>query len=287
MPVSIVAESLQENFVIVGIVAELKLSASIGTEIKNDRTSLKTRTISKDGEEGKTLGRVAGNKHFRGMPVSIAAESFQENFVIVGIVAELKLSASIGTEIKNDRTSLNNIRSHLSSSFDSWLLIECEPNAQAHMYRNFKPPFSGPSYSAGPVGCQSSFCLMKIPVLLRPGSGGAAVGGARSVPDHAARSNSEQTVDRNKMKMANIRFDDPENLADPSRIFITTTMHLELLDYARRSFERKADNSSIRRAQEIRKFYKQIIRDYVYIVRSIIPSDVMEDHFKIYCAHII
>src|SRR5262245_49552556 len=37
------------------------------------------------------------------------------------------------------------------------------------MYRNFKPPFfSGPSNIAGPVGCQSSFCLMKIPMLLRP-----------------------------------------------------------------------------------------------------------------------
>src|SRR5262245_36523540 len=27
--------------------------------------------------------------------------------------------------------------------------------------------FSGPSNIAGPVGCQSSFCLMKIPMLLR------------------------------------------------------------------------------------------------------------------------
>ena len=88
------------------------------------------------------------------------------------------------------------------------------------------------------------------------------------------------------MKMANIRFDDPENLADPSRIFITAMTHLELLDYARRYFERKGDNSSIRRAQEIRKFYKQIIIDYVYIVRSIIPSDVIDDHLKIYCAKI-
>ena len=28
--------------------------------------------------------------------------------------------------------------------------------------------FSGLSNIAGPVGCQSSFCLMKIPMLLRP-----------------------------------------------------------------------------------------------------------------------
>jgi hypothetical protein len=61
---------------------------------------------------------------------------------------------------------------------------------------------------------------------------------------------------------------------------------LELLDYARRYFERKGDNSSIRRAQEIRKFYKQIIRDYVYIVRSIIPDQIKDDHFKVYCEKI-
>lgn len=88
------------------------------------------------------------------------------------------------------------------------------------------------------------------------------------------------------MKMANIRFDDPENLADPSQIFYIVMMHLELLDYARRYFERKYDNSSIRRAQEIRKFYKQIIRDYVYIVRSIIPDRVKDEHSKLYSERI-
>src|SRR5262244_3370259 len=41
--------------------------------------------------------------------------------------------------------------------------------------------FSGPSNIAGPVGCQSSFCLMKIPMLLGR-LGRRAVGGARSVP---------------------------------------------------------------------------------------------------------
>jgi hypothetical protein len=77
------------------------------------------------------------------------------------------------------------------------------------------------------------------------------------------------------MKMANIRFDDPVDLADPSRIFISVMSDLELLDYAKRYFERKGDNSSIQRVQEIRKFYKQIIRDYVYIVRSVIPEQII------------
>jgi hypothetical protein len=85
------------------------------------------------------------------------------------------------------------------------------------------------------------------------------------------------------VKIGMIRFDDPKDLEDPSRLFILVTGHLELLDYARRYFERKDDDKSIRRAQEIRKFYKQIILDYVYIVRSIIPDDVKDEYFEMYC----
>jgi len=85
-----------------------------------------------------------------------------------------------------------------------------------------------------------------------------------------------------KMEMRRIRFDDPENLADPSRIFIEFTGDLELLDYSRRYFERKGDDKSIRRAKEVRKYYKQIIQDYVYIVRSIIPKDVRDEYFDMY-----
>jgi hypothetical protein len=57
----------------------------------------------------------------------------------------------------------------------------------------------------------------------------------------------------------------------------------DLISYTRRYFERKGDNSSMQRAEEIRRFYKQIIRDYVYIVRSIIPDEIIDDHLKIYC----
>jgi len=86
-----------------------------------------------------------------------------------------------------------------------------------------------------------------------------------------------------KMDMGMVRFDDPKDLGDPSRLFISVTTHLELLDYARRYFERKDDDKSIRRAKEIRKYYKQLILDYVYIVRSIIPDEVMDEHHKVYC----
>lgn len=79
------------------------------------------------------------------------------------------------------------------------------------------------------------------------------------------------------MNIRTIRFDDPEELGDPSRIFISTMTHFELLDFARRYFERKDDPKSIRRAQEIRKLYKQVILDYIYIVRSIIPDEVIDD----------
>jgi hypothetical protein len=81
------------------------------------------------------------------------------------------------------------------------------------------------------------------------------------------------------MKMRIIRFDDPKHLGESSRIFVDTMMRFELLDYARRYFERKGDESSLQRAKEIRKLYKQTILDSVYIVRSLIPSEVMHDHY--------
>jgi len=61
-------------------------------------------------------------------------------------------------------------------------------------------------------------------------------------------------------------------------IFISVWKDLKLLDFTRRYFERKGDRSSIRRTKEIRKFYKQIIRDYV----SMIPEDIIEDHIKLF-----
>ena len=59
------------------------------------------------------------------------------------------------------------------------------------------------------------------------------------------------------MKMRTVRFDDPKHLGESSSIFIDTMMRFELLDYARRYFERKGEKSSMERAKEIRKLYKQ------------------------------
>jgi hypothetical protein len=82
------------------------------------------------------------------------------------------------------------------------------------------------------------------------------------------------------MEIGKIRFDDPKHLGEPSRIFVDAMMRFELLDYARRYFERKGDKSSMKRAKEIRKLYKQTILDSVYIVRSLIPHEVMDEHYN-------
>ena len=79
------------------------------------------------------------------------------------------------------------------------------------------------------------------------------------------------------MKISNIRFDDPEHLGEPSQVFISSMIQFELLDYARRYFERIGDKSSMERAKEIRKLYKQTILDCTYLVRSIIPNEVIHD----------
>ena len=45
----------------------------------------------------------------------------------------------------------------------------------------------------------------------------------------------------------------------------------------------KSDVTKKTYEREIRKYYKQIIQDYVYIIRSIIPEEVIDEHFEVYC----
>lgn len=84
------------------------------------------------------------------------------------------------------------------------------------------------------------------------------------------------------MKIRRIRFDDPRDLEKPSSVYIDLAMDLQLLDFARRYFERKGDKSSLARAEEIRKFYKHTFEQYVYIIRSIIPDDVIHEHTSLF-----
>ncbi len=67
-------------------------------------------------------------------------------------------------------------------------------NRQSGIYRNFKPPFFWPEQYRRTGGMSIVFLFDENPDVASAGSGGAAVGGARSVPDHAARSNSERAA---------------------------------------------------------------------------------------------
>src|SRR5262245_36523542 len=59
---------------------------------------------------------------------------------------------------------------------------------------NFKPPFFWPEQYRRTGGMSIVFLFDENPNVASTGSGGAAVGGSRSMPDHAARSNSERAA---------------------------------------------------------------------------------------------
>jgi hypothetical protein len=68
-------------------------------------------------------------------------------------------------------------------------------NLLRYLYRKFKPPFfSGLSHIAGTGELSISFLSDEIRSFASVGLGGAAVGGALSIPDRTARSNSERAV---------------------------------------------------------------------------------------------
>ena len=71
-----------------------------------------------------------------------------------------------------------------------------EPQATRYgnMYRNFKPPFFWPEQYRRTGGMSIVFLFDENPDVASAGSGGAAVGGARSVADRAARSYSERAA---------------------------------------------------------------------------------------------
>jgi len=83
------------------------------------------------------------------------------------------------------------------------------------------------------------------------------------------------------MRGAYIRFDDPDDPAKPSALCVELSMRLMTLDFARRSFERKDDETSRRRAKELRQYFRKAILDSVTVVRSIIPEDILAEHCHI------
>jgi hypothetical protein len=66
--------------------------------------------------------------------------------------------------------------------------------AIAALYRKFKQPFFLIGAISPARRLVNVFLVDENPDVASAGSGGAAVGGARSVPDHAARSNSERAA---------------------------------------------------------------------------------------------
>lgn len=78
-----------------------------------------------------------------------------------------------------------------------------------------------------------------------------------------------------------IEFDDPPDLGIPSRVAENQTTVLAILDYARRSFERKGDRSSMERAKEIRRLFEQIARDSVMLHQAIVPEEVTAEYLRV------
>jgi hypothetical protein len=88
------------------------------------------------------------------------------------------------------------------------------------------------------------------------------------------------------MKLGQIRFDDPADLSDYSRIHVHLMMQLGLLDYARRVCERKGDKSSLERAEEIRKLYKKAISDCTFVIRAVVPDDISSAQCKMWMSKV-
>lgn len=83
------------------------------------------------------------------------------------------------------------------------------------------------------------------------------------------------------MRRANIRFDDPDDPSQSSSLCIDLTMRLMALDFARRSLERKGDPTSLRRAEELRKYFRQTVLDSVTAIRSLVPEEILHEHSRL------
>lgn len=73
----------------------------------------------------------------------------------------------------------------------------------------------------------------------------------------------------------NIRFDDPDDPMTSSSIVIWTYQRLAMLDFTRRCFERRGDK---KRADELRKYFKQMATDSIIAVRSLVPDEIAGEY---------
>lgn len=82
-------------------------------------------------------------------------------------------------------------------------------------------------------------------------------------------------------RRGNIRFDNPDDPSRASSVCIELCMRLMTLDYARRVFERKDDETSHRRAEELRDYFRKAIDDSVIAIRSLVPDEIISEHSRI------
>lgn len=83
------------------------------------------------------------------------------------------------------------------------------------------------------------------------------------------------------MNIRNIRFDNPDDPAQTSKLCVDICMRLMALDFARRSFERKDDETSRRRAKELREYFRKTLVDSVIALRSLVPEDILSEHSRL------
>ena len=77
-----------------------------------------------------------------------------------------------------------------------------------------------------------------------------------------------------------LKFDDPTDLNELSSAGLELFGTLLTLDFARRTYERDGDNTSLRRAEEIKKLFKQLWAMETQGVRALVSHKVFDDMFR-------
>lgn len=77
-----------------------------------------------------------------------------------------------------------------------------------------------------------------------------------------------------------IRFDNPDDPTKGSSVLVDLVMRLQLLDFVRRSYERKGDEMSLRRAEELREYFRKAVLDSVEAVRALVSEDLLIEHTR-------
>ena len=77
------------------------------------------------------------------------------------------------------------------------------------------------------------------------------------------------------MRYGNPRFDDPKDLGNWSSAVFRLMLQSELLDFARRYYQRRGDEKSLARADEIKKVLRHVIQLKTEAIGALVPPDLM------------